>query len=82
MFRYPAKVEMLQWLTDAARRLREALLATDKSALIEPDEQVRDVPSTVGRALPQTMVAHSAFQAGELAVRPRAIGKEPVAVFI
>lgn len=81
---YPKKTELLSMLTDAAHRLRQALLATNASVLSQPlpDEQGREILPTVGHALLQVVVAHNAFHAGQLAVWRRAIGKESVAVFV
>ena len=78
--RYPKKSEMLTLLADAARRLRQTLLAADESVLRQslPDETL----PTMGHLLLQVVVAHTAYHAGQLAVWRRAIGKQSVAVFI
>ena len=76
---YPAKVELLAMLADAAGRLRQTLLAADASVLGRrlPDETF----PTMRDLLLQVVVAHTAYHAGQLAVWRRAIGKDPVAVF-
>jgi len=82
--RYRDKTEMLTMLADAAHRLRQALLATNESALEQPlpDEEGRKILPTVGHALVQVVAAHTAFHAGQLAVWRRALGKKSVAVFV
>lgn len=78
--RYPDKSEMLLLLTDAASRLRGAVLAADESVLKQPlpDESL----PTMGHLLIQVIVGHSAYHAGQLAVWRRAIGKPSGEVFI
>lgn len=78
--RYPTKSEMLAALTDAASRLRRAVLAANESVLGRPlpDETL----PTMGHLLFQVVVAHTAFHAGQLAVWRRAIGERSVAVFV
>ncbi len=82
--RYPKKTDLLTMVSAAGDRLREALLATDESALGQPlpDVQVREMLPTLGHAFLQVLAAHTAFHAGQLAVWRRAIGAQPVAVFI
>ncbi len=81
---YPKKTELLTMLSDAANRLRQALLATNESVLRQPlpDEQGGDNWPTASHALLQGVVAQTAFHAGLLAVWRRAIGKGSVAVYL
>jgi uncharacterized damage-inducible protein DinB len=78
--RYPTKTEMLSLLTDAAGRLRQLLLAADDSVLSRPlhDETF----PTLSHLLFQVVVAHTAYHAGQLAMWRRALGKQPVTVFV
>jgi hypothetical protein len=71
-------------LADASNRLRAALLATEERRLGEPlpDASSRESLRTIGEALVQVVCAHTAFHAGQLAAWRRAIGREPVGVFI
>jgi hypothetical protein len=79
-----SKAALLSCLDEAGDRLRTALLATDEGRLLAPlrDEESRDIFPTMGDALLQILCAHTAFHAGQLAVWRRAIGREPVGVFI
>ena len=78
--RYLKKTEMLTHLADSAGRLRQVLLAADESVLKKqlPDETL----PTMGHLLLLVVAAHTANHAGQLAVWRRAIGKQPVGVFI
>jgi hypothetical protein len=77
---YPSKAELLTLLADAASRLTHAVRSADASVLDRrlPDE---DFP-TVGHIVLQVVVAHTAYHAGQLAVWRRAMGRDPVAVFV
>jgi uncharacterized damage-inducible protein DinB len=77
---YPTKSEMLSLLADAAVRLRRTLLAVDESisSKLSPDESM----PTMGHVLLQTIVAHTAYHAGQLAAWRRAIGQPSAGVFI
>jgi len=81
---YSGKAALLASLTEAADRLRVALRGIDacrfKAPL--PDETARQVLPTIGDALLQILCAHTAYHAGQLAVWRRAIGREPVGVFV
>lgn len=79
-----SKAALLASLAEAGDRLRSALLAADENRLCEPlpDENVRKILSTLGHALLQVVSAHTSFHAGQLAVWRRAIGKQPVGIFI
>jgi uncharacterized damage-inducible protein DinB len=81
---HPSKAELLAALEEASRRLRAALLGMDETALAEPlpDERVREMLPTKGHALLQVVAAHTAFHAGQLAAWRRAIGRQPVGVFL
>jgi uncharacterized damage-inducible protein DinB len=78
--RYPTKAELLAVLADAAKRLRQTLLAADESVLSRPlpDETF----PTMRELLLQVVVAHTAYHAGQLAVWRRAIGRESAGVFV
>jgi DinB superfamily len=78
------KAALLSSLADASNRLRAALLATDEDRLKDPlpDEKTREILPTLGDALLQTVCAHTAFHAGQLAAWRRAIGRPPVGVFV
>ena len=78
--RYRPKAEMLAMLADGARRLREAMLATDETTLRKPwpDEAY----PTLADILLQVVAGHTAYHAGQLAVWRRAIGKPSAGVFI
>ncbi len=60
------------------------LLRMDAAAPAEPlpDEAVREMLLAKGHALLQVIAAHTAYHAGELAVWRRAIGRQPVGVFL
>lgn len=77
---YPKKAELRTLLTDATTRLTRALQDAGTSVLEDPlpDD---DFP-TWGHLLLQVVVAHTAYHAGQLSVWRRALGKEPVAVFV
>ncbi len=77
---YPAKAQLKTLLVDAESRLCQALRRVDASVLERPipDEAF----PTLGHILLQVVVAHTAYHAGQLAVWRRAMGKEPVAVFV
>jgi hypothetical protein len=74
-----SKPTMLAALADASDRLRTALMAIDESVLTKPlpDERVRKILPTLGRALVQVLAAHTAFHARQLAAWRRAIGRAP-----
>ena len=78
--KYPRKAQLLAALTDAKRRLCHTVQNLDASVLRRqlPDE----VFPTMSHLLLQVLAAHTAYQAGQLAVRRRAMGKESVAVFV
>lgn len=78
------KAALLTLLRDASERLREVLLAAGDDRLRDalPDEAGRNVLPTLGDALLQVVLAHTAFHAGQLAVWRRAIGRRPAGVFI
>jgi len=80
----PSKAALLAALAEASDRLRTALLRLDETALAEPlpDEKVRELLPTKGHAILQVVAAHTAFHAGQLAAWRRAIGRQPVAVFL
>jgi uncharacterized damage-inducible protein DinB len=80
----PSKAALLAALAEASHRLWTALLRLDETALAEPlpDERVREMLPTKGDAILQVVAAHTAFHAGQLAAWRRAIGREPVAVFL
>jgi hypothetical protein len=80
--RYPKKAEMITMLTDAAHRLRQALLATNESAMGKPLPDGGELLPTVGHLFLQVVSAHTSYHAGQLAVWRLAIGKESVAVYI
>jgi uncharacterized damage-inducible protein DinB len=82
--RHPSKAALLAALAEASDRLRIALLGMNEAALAEPlpDEAVREMLPTKGHALLQIIAAHTAYHAGQLAAWRRAIGREPVAVFL
>ena len=63
--RYPKKTELLNMLSEAGNRLRQALLSTSELDLAQR------LP-TVGHALLHVVAAHTAFHAGQLAVWRRA----------
>jgi hypothetical protein len=81
---HPGKAALLAALGEASRRLRTALLGIDETVLAErlPDEGIRDMLPTKGHALLQIVAAHTAFHAGQLAAWRRAIGRQPVGVFL
>jgi len=80
----PSKAALLAALQEASDRLRTALLRLDETALAEPlpDERVRQMLPTKGHAILQVVAAHTAFHAGQLAAWRRAIGRQPVVVFL
>jgi hypothetical protein len=77
---YPKKSELLTMLSDAKSRLCQTLLTLNESTLEKslPDEMF----STMGHLLLQVVIAHTAYHAGQLAIWRRAIGKQPVGVFV
>lgn len=77
---YPEKAQLQSLLADSATRLSDTVRGVGASVLGQqlPDE---DFP-TMGHLLLQVVVAHTAYHAGQLAVWRRAMGKEPVAVFV
>ncbi len=77
---YPRKAELKALLSDAAVRLGDTLRAADEPVLSRelPGD---DFPS-MGHLLLQVVVAHTAYHAGQLAVWRRAMGRDPVAVFV
>jgi len=79
-----SKLTLLAALREAGDRLRTALLAVDESTLAEPlpDEKAREILPTMGHALLQVVIAHTAYHAGQLAAWRRAIGRAPVGVFV
>jgi uncharacterized damage-inducible protein DinB len=81
---HPSKAALLAALGEASHRLRTALLRMDETALAEPlpNERVRDMLPTKGHAVLQVVAAHTAFHAGQLAAWRRAVGRQPVAVFL
>ena len=81
---YPAKFGALEVLEDARQRLRAALLGIAEDTLTRPlpDEEARAILPTIADALVQIVAAHTAFHAGQLAAWRRAIGRQPVGVFI
>jgi len=80
----PGKAALLAALAEASDRLRTALLRLDETALAAPlpDEKVRQMLPTKGHAILQVVAAHTAYHAGQLAAWRRAIGRQPVAVFL
>ena len=78
-----SKAALLAALHDARDRLRVALGALDARALAAPlpHDEARHLFPTLGHALLQVVVAHTAFHAGQLAAWRRAIGRAPVGVF-
>jgi len=81
---YPSRGSLISALQDAGIRLRRAILAADKKNVSGqfPDEEARSIFPTVGHALVQVVVAHTAYHAGQLASWRRALSKPPVGVFI
>jgi len=81
---YSSRDVLAAYLADASDRLRAALLTTDEDRLRDPlpDPKSREVLPTTGAALLQIVCAHTAYHAGQLAAWRRAIGREPVGVFI
>ena len=79
-----SKPTLLALLAGAGDRLRNALLLMDESAWAKPlpDEKTREILPTLGHALVQVIIAHTAFHAGQLAAWRRAIGRAPVGVFV
>ena len=79
-----SKSEILADLVEASKRLRATLMAMNLNKLAQPlpDAQTSQILPTIGHALMQVLVAHSAFHAGQLAAWRRAIGRKPVGVFI
>lgn len=69
---------------DACDRLRSAMRGTDESRLREPlpDPASQAIFATTADALLQLVAAHTAYHAGQLAAWRRAIGRDPVGVFI
>jgi uncharacterized damage-inducible protein DinB len=74
------KAEMLALLQDAVNRLTRILIDAKEDILTQklPDETF----PTMTHLLLQVVVGHTAYHAGQLAVWRRAMGKEPVAVFV
>lgn len=81
---YPTKAEMLDMLHNAAAELRKRLMDTQDNALTAtlPDPEISDSLPTLGHALVQIMIAHSAYHAGQLAVWRRAMGRPSAGVFL
>ncbi len=82
--KYSARDPLLSALDDSADRLRRVLLTCDTARLGEPmaDDAARPILPTLGDALLQLVVAHTAYHAGQLAVWRRALGRRAVGVFI
>lgn len=81
---YASKEVLTTRFTDACHRLRGALLSVDESRLRDPlpDRESHEVFATTADMLLQVVAAHTAYHAGHLAAWRRAIGREPVGVFI
>lgn len=78
------KTALLSALEEASQRLRSALLETDEGNLADPlpDESDREILPTKGHVLLQVVVGHTSYHAGQLASWRRAIGRNPIGVFI
>ncbi len=81
---HSSKAALLACLVEASGRLRAALASIEESRLADPlpDVKTREILPTIGDALLQVLCAHTAYHAGQLAAWRRAIGREPVGVFI
>ena len=81
---HSSKAELITQLVDASDHLRQVLLCVGENELRErlADASSREIFATKGDALLQVVSAHSAFHAGQLAAWRRAIGRQPVGVFI
>jgi hypothetical protein len=81
---YPTRQELLDTLADAEQRLRERLSGMDDAALRRPlpDEQAREILPTLGDAVLQVIVGHTAAHLGQLAVWRRAMGLPEVRVIV
>lgn len=80
----PAKAALLAALAEASHRLQRALSEMNETALAEPlpDLKAREILPTKGHAMLQVVAAHTAYHAGQLAAWRRAIGRQPVGVFV
>ena len=81
---YASRDVLTAHLAGARDRLTAALLAIDSTRLREPlpDPESALILPTTADALLQIVVAHTAYHAGQLAAWRRAIGRDPVGVFI
>jgi hypothetical protein len=77
---YPKKGELRTLLSDATRRLSDTLRGLDSSVLMRELSE-EDFP-TMAHVLLQVVVAHTAYHAGQLSVWRRAMGRDPIAVFV
>lgn len=79
-----SKTSLLAALEEASQTLRSALLDADEGNLSDPlpDEGSRETFPTMGHVLVQVVVGHTSYHAGQLASWRRAIGREPIGVFI
>ncbi len=81
---YTSREVLTTLFADACNRLRGALLGANESRLRDPlrDRESHEIFATTAEALLQVVAAHTAYHAGQLAAWRRAIGREPVGVFI
>jgi uncharacterized damage-inducible protein DinB len=77
---YPEKAQLQELLAEATARLSETLRSVEASVLSRPLPN-DDFP-TMSHLVVQVVIAHTAYHAGQLSVWRRALGKEPVAVFV
>lgn len=77
---YETKRNALAMLTDAEVRITEAVRGLDDARLDAPfpDESYREVFPSVGHALTQVLVGHTANHIGQLSVWRRAMGLPPM----
>lgn len=81
---YASKDILMTQFAEACDRLRGALLSTEESRLRDPlpDPESSETFASTADALVQVVAAHTAYHAGQLAAWRRAIGREPVGVFV
>ena len=77
---YETKANALAILGDAQSRITQAVERLDTTHLEQqfPEESYRDVFPTIGHALTQVLVGHTANHIGQLSVWRRALGLPPM----
>lgn len=78
--RYSSKVELLNSLADAQRRVVTRMNEIGEQGMSEPlpDVRYREIFPTIGQAVLHVLTAHAALHVGQLTVWRRAVGLPPL----